>query len=98
MRNIGFIGNPRIAFLHASGTSLDLLLAVNPPLRILSRAEGTAAQRNYRRDAYGGKGKDVMRSFSARFSYDRRQTSLIVLEPSTETVRLSAANGVPYCG
>ena len=98
MRIIGVVVNLRTFFLHASGSSLGLLLVVNPSLRALTRVEEIAAQPNCRRDAYGGKGKDNLRSVSARGSYDCRQISLIALEPNTETVRLSAANGVPYCG
>ena len=47
VRNIGIDSNLRTAFLHASGSSLDLLLAVNPSQRALFGAEGTAAQLNY---------------------------------------------------
>ena len=98
MRIIDVVRNSRTSFLHASGSSLDLLLVVNPSLRALTRVEGITAQPYCRRDAYGGKDKDNLRSVSARGSYDCRQTSLIVLEPNTETVRLSATNGMPHCG
>lgn len=60
MCNIGVMEIDALHFL-GSGSSLNLLLAVNPSLRALSRVEGITAQPNFRRDAYGGEGKDNLR-------------------------------------
>ena len=39
MRIIGVVVNLRTLFLHASDSSFDLQLVVNPPLRALTRVE-----------------------------------------------------------